>query len=81
MDPLLDLTAERCPMTFVRVRLALDSLPAPATLHVRLRDPQAVGNVTRSATALGCTVSAAAPRDDGDAVLTIRKPISSRQTG
>ena len=73
MMPCLDLTAERCPMTFVRVRLALDSLPAAATLRVRLRGSEAPGNVATSARALGCTVTPELTEGD-ETVLAIAKP-------
>lgn len=35
----LDLTAETCPMTFVRTKIALDRLPPRETLLVLVRDP------------------------------------------
>lgn len=73
MHPVLDLTAERCPMTFVRIRLALDPLTPPATLHVRLRGGQTLDNVTRSASALGCTVTPGA-REGDDVTVAISKP-------
>ena len=48
MSELLDITGEVCPMTFVRVKLKLQSLPAGAQLAVRLREGEPLVNVPRS---------------------------------
>ncbi len=48
-DAEIDVTAELCPMTYVRVRLALDRLPAGHTLAVTLRGAEARRSVTQSA--------------------------------
>ena len=52
----LDITVDVCPMTFVRVRLALDRLPDTATLEVRLRGEESRRNVPRAAEELGYAV-------------------------
>ncbi len=52
----LDITNETCPMTFVRVRLALDRLPPGAVLEVLLRGEEPERNVPRTATEQGHTV-------------------------
>jgi len=49
----LDVTADVCPMTFVRTKLALEKLPGGALLEVLLRDGEARVNVPRSAEAEG----------------------------
>lgn len=69
----LDITGEKCPMTFVRTRLALDVLPPGGLLAVRLMGKEPHRNVSRSARALGHVVLADAPQPDGSVVLTIRK--------
>ena len=52
-DRQIDITADICPMTFVRTRLALDTLAAGQTLLVRLKGVEPLRNVPRSAAALG----------------------------
>lgn len=52
-DRTLDITAEVCPMTFVRTRLALDALVPGQTVLVLLRGEEPRINVPRSARALG----------------------------
>ncbi len=54
---LLDITGDRCPMTFVKTRLRLDKMQPGETLTVRLREGEALQNVPRSARELGHTVS------------------------
>lgn len=44
----LDITDERCPMTFVRTKLCLEGMTAGEMLHVRLRDGEAIDNVPRA---------------------------------
>jgi len=54
-DRKIDITADLCPMTFVRTRLALDALQSGQILLVRLRGEEPLRNVPRSAVALGHT--------------------------
>ncbi len=63
VDQELDITAEICPMTFVRTRLALDRLAPGQTLLVRLRGAEPVENVPRAAIEQGHQVL----RQDTDA--------------
>ncbi|MDE7547571.1 sulfurtransferase TusA family protein [Acetobacter fabarum] len=69
----LDITEEKCPMTFVRTRLALDGLPSGGLLVVRLVGEEPHRNVSRSVRALGHIILADTPQPDGSVVLTIRK--------
>lgn len=55
-DSVLDIMNETCPMTFVRVRLALDRLPPGAVLEVLLKGEEPERNVPRTATEQGHTV-------------------------
>lgn len=55
-DAELDITGERCPMTFVRTRLALDRLQSGQTLLVRLRGEEVRRNVPRTAASQGHVV-------------------------
>jgi len=62
-DHALDITAAKCPMTFVRTRLMLDSMAPGQTLEVRLRGAEPLENVPRSARELGHEVLALRPED------------------
>ena len=57
-DRVLDITAEVCPMTFVRTRLALDGMASGQTLLVLLRGDEPVRNVPRTAAEQGHAVLA-----------------------
>ena len=61
-------------MTFVKVRLMLDKMPAGEKLEVRLQGEEPLKNVPRSAQELGCVVSAPAPLAGGVSQLIIEKP-------
>ena len=43
----LDITGEVCPMTFVRAKLALESLTLGQVLNIKLRDGEPLHNVVR----------------------------------
>ena len=73
-DRELDITAETCPMTFVRTRLALDRMAAGQVLLVRLKGEEPRRNVPRTAAEQGHAVlrqDDAAP--DGTVRIWIRK--------
>ena len=69
----IDITAEVCPMTFVRTRLALDRLPPGSLLRVRLRGDEPLRNVAASAAALGHGVLATEALPDGATLLQITR--------
>jgi tRNA 2-thiouridine synthesizing protein A len=54
----LDVSALRCPMTWVRTKLELERLDSGETLEVRLPPGEAVINVPRSARDAGHAVEA-----------------------
>jgi tRNA 2-thiouridine synthesizing protein A len=54
----LDVTADRCPMTFVRTRLRLDRMAAGQVLEVRFAGREPAENLPRSAGDLGHVVLA-----------------------
>jgi tRNA 2-thiouridine synthesizing protein A len=58
----LDITREVCPMTYVRVKLALEALPDGGELEVWLTGAEPLRNVPRSA------------REDGHEVLALEQP-------
>jgi len=66
-DRHLDITAETCPMTFVRVRLALDRMLPGQVLRVRLKGEEPLRNVPRTAAEQGHAVLR--QDNDGQAVL------------
>ena len=69
----LDITSETCPMTFVRVRLALDRLPPGGVLEVLLKGEEPRRNVPRTAAEQGHTVLAQDDRADGVTKLLLRR--------
>ena len=72
-DRELDITNDVCPMTFVRVRLALDRLSPGQTLLVRLRGAEPLRNVPRTATEQGHTVLDQTVEPDGATRLLLRR--------
>jgi TusA-related sulfurtransferase len=73
VDHTLDITAEVCPMTFVRTRLALDRLASGQTLLVLLRGSEPVLNVPRTAVAQGHTILSQQAGPDGVTRLLLRR--------
>ena len=57
----LDITGEVCPMTFVRAKLALETLAIGQVLNIRLRDGEPRYNVPR------------AIRDHGHEILSLHQ--------
>jgi tRNA 2-thiouridine synthesizing protein A len=72
-DRVLDITAETCPMTFVRTRLALDQLASGQTLLVLLRGEEPTRNVPRTAVEQGHQVLAQETEADGSMRILLRK--------
>ncbi|MBM3565259.1 MAG: sulfurtransferase TusA family protein [Alphaproteobacteria bacterium] len=61
----LDITAETCPMTFVRVKLAVEKMAPGEILDVRLKGAEPLRNVPRSLTEHGHTVLELHPETPG----------------
>lgn len=72
-DHEIDITAELCPMTFVRTRLALDRMRPGQVLKVLLRGEEPRRNVPRTATEQGHSVLREEPGADGTLAVWIRK--------
>jgi tRNA 2-thiouridine synthesizing protein A len=72
-DQELDITAEVCPMTFVRTRLALDRMSPGQVLRVRLRGEEPLRNVPRTAREQGHEVLSLETGTDGIATLLLRR--------
>ena len=71
----IDITGDVCPMTFVRVKLALEKLPSGAVLKVRLNPGEPLRNVPRSARAEGHEILELVPEAEGSSIyrLMIRR--------
>ena len=72
-DRRLDITSETCPMTYVRVRLALDRMSSGETLLVLLRGDEPRDNIPKTARAQGHTVIAQETDASGLTRLLIRR--------
>jgi TusA-related sulfurtransferase len=72
----LDITADVCPMTFVRTRLLIERMAPGETAEVRLKGQEPLENVPASVAELGHQVLALVPEDpaaDGpDAIWRLR---------
>lgn len=69
----LDITREICPMTFVRVRLALDRLAAGEVLEVYLAGDEPRRNVPRTAVEQGHSLLSQSEDDAGITRLLLRR--------
>ena len=72
-DKAIDITAETCPMTFVRTRLALDALETGQILLVRLKGEDPLANVPRAAADQGHDPLELLEQADGSWLLVIQK--------
>ena len=72
-DKRIDITGEVCPMTYVRVKLALEQLPAGGVLEVLLKGEEPLKNVPRSAREDGHEVLSLAAVDGAVSRLVLRK--------
>ncbi len=72
-DKAIDITAETCPMTFVRTRLALDALQTGQILLVRLQGADPLANVPRAAADQGHDPLELLEQQDGSWLLVIQK--------
>ncbi|GAN82028.1 TusA-related sulfurtransferase [Acidocella aminolytica 101 = DSM 11237] len=72
-DKAIDITAETCPMTYVRTRLALDAMEEGQILLVKLKGEDPVRNVPRAAADQGHEPLDLLEQPDGSYVLVIQK--------
>ena len=68
-DQAIDITAEVCPMTFVRTKLKLERMHSGEILSVRLHGEEPLRNVPRAAREEGHTILGIEP--DGEAHIVI----------
>jgi len=69
-DFYLDITAEVCPMTFVRTKLLVERMSTGQTAEIRLKGVEPLTNVPRSLAELGHRIAAVAalPGEAADGV-------------
>lgn len=72
-DKAIDITTETCPMTYVRTRLALDTLESGQILLVRLQGEDPLRNVPRAAADQGHDPLELLEQADGTWLLVIQK--------
>lgn len=72
-DKAIDITAETCPMTYVRTRLALETMVAGQILLVRLKGEDPLRNVPRAAADHGHDPLDLIEQEDGAWILVIQK--------
>jgi tRNA 2-thiouridine synthesizing protein A len=72
-DAYIDITAEHCPMTFVRVKLKLEEMSEGQTLTVRLNGGEPLKNVPQSLKDENYAVSKHQP-DSDCFLLVVTKP-------
>ena len=70
----IDITADHCPMTFVKTKLELERLAPGDQLEVLLTGQEPLENVPRSAVEAGYRVLAVTPAGDGRHTVLIEKP-------
>jgi tRNA 2-thiouridine synthesizing protein A len=64
-DRFIDITADSCPMTFVKAKLELEKLSPGEVLEVVLQGTEPLENVPRSAEESGYRVRSVEPIDGG----------------
>jgi TusA-related sulfurtransferase len=62
----LDITADVCPITFVRTKLALERMPSGSIVEVRLNAGEPLRNIPRALVEIGHRVLSLAPEDPGN---------------
>jgi len=73
VDRELDITAETCPMTFVRVKLMLEAMAVGQTLRVVLRAGEPLQNVPRALLDHGQEILVQQPLGDDLWELVVRR--------
>lgn len=73
-DHFLDITAETCPLTFVKTKLLLERVAPGAIVEIRLKGREPLDNVPRSVRDHGHTVLSLAPEAEGSAATDVEAP-------
>ena len=69
----LDITYDKCPITFVKTKIALEKLKKGQTLVVKIKSGEALEGLPSSLNELGYTISNKKPLKDGIFCLEINK--------
>lgn len=69
----LDITADVCPITFVKTKLLLETMPAGALASIRLSNGEPLDNVPRTLADYGHEIVDLSSHEDGTFVLLVRK--------
>ena len=72
-DAVVDITGVVCPITFVKVKVALEELKNGQVLAVRMKDGEPVQNVPRSVKDEGHKDLKLLPNEDGTYTLIVKK--------
>ena len=72
-DDFIDITKVVCPITFVKVKVALESLTDGQILEVKLNDGEALQNVPRSVKDEGHKIIEVNQNNDGTFTLFVEK--------
>ncbi len=72
-DAVVDITDVVCPITFVKVKVALEDLKNGQVLAVRMKDGEPVQNVPRSVKDEGHKVLKLLSNEDGTYTLIVKK--------
>lgn len=73
ISQLVDVSADTCPMTFVRTRIHLDRMQVGEVLEVRFKGEEPRDNLPRSLTEQGHAVLVMEYGEDGSGKLVVRK--------
>lgn len=69
----VDITDVICPITFVKVKVALEDIADGQLLAIRMNDGEPLQNVPRSLKDEGHLVTAVSRQDDGTFTVIVRK--------
>lgn len=67
----LDLINEKCPITFVKIKIALDNLSEGDVIDVRLKDKEAIDGLESSLDEIGYTILNRLDNLKGYSIFTI----------
>lgn len=73
IDAFVDITDVICPITFVKVKVALEEIEDGQSLAIRMNDGEPLQNVPRSLKDEGHLVTSVSRRDDGTFTVVVRK--------
>lgn len=72
-DYFLDITAEVCPLTFVRTKLLIETMTRGSTAEVRLQGAEPLQNVPRAVEAQGLSILELVPEEPDAGAFSIHR--------